>query len=79
MRTLVRVQARLLIFIDMSLLYKEYKDFKYRVEITSKEGIVNFSFAVDGGKHGTWEQYDEYEFTVKELLDILQKNDAGCF
>jgi len=63
----------------MSLLYKEHKDFNYRVEVTNKDGLVKFSFELDGGKFGTWEQYDQYEFTVKELLKILQKNDAGAF
>jgi hypothetical protein len=63
----------------MSLLYKEAKDLKYRVEITVKEEVVNFSFAVDGGKNGTWEQYDEYELTVGELLDVLRNNDECGF
>lgn len=63
----------------MSLLYKEHKDLTYRVDISNKDGLVNFSFELDSGKFGTWEQYDQYEFTVKELLTILQKNDAGAF
>jgi len=57
-----------------SLVYKDHKDLKYQVEITAKDGKVNFAFAVDGGKFGTWEQVDEYEVGVKELLDILQKS-----
>jgi hypothetical protein len=63
----------------MSLLYKESKNLKYRVEITVKEGFVNFSFAADIGKFGTWERYDEYELTVGELLDVLRNNDECGF
>jgi hypothetical protein len=50
-----------------------------RVEITAKNDSVRFSFAADIGKFGTWEQYDEYELTVGELLDVLRNNDECGF
>ncbi len=62
----------------MSLLYKKESDLKYSVELkTSPNGKVVLKFSADAGKFGTDEMLDEYEFTVKELLSILQKHDAG--
>jgi hypothetical protein len=62
----------------MSLLYKKESDLKYSVELkTRPDGSVVLQFSADAGKFGTDETLDEYEFTVKELLSILQKHDAG--
>jgi hypothetical protein len=62
----------------MSLLYKKESDLKYSVELkTGPNGNVVLKFSADAGKFGTDEMLDEYEFTVKELLSILQKHDAG--
>jgi len=62
----------------MSLLYKKESDLKYSVELkTRPDGSVVLKFSADAGKFGTDEMLDEYEFTVKELLSILQKHDAG--
>lgn len=64
----------------MSLLYKDQKDFIYSVDVkTFPDGKVKIQFSCDGGKHGTDELLDEYELTVKELLSILQKHDAGAY
>ena len=64
----------------MSLLYKNSKDFIYSVDVkTFPDGKVKLQFSCDGGKHGTDELLDEFEYTVKELLSILQKHDAGAF
>ena len=64
----------------MSLLYKKESDLKYQVEVkTLPDGKVVLQFSADCGKFGTEEILDEYEFTVKELLSILQKHDAGAF
>jgi hypothetical protein len=57
----------------MSLLYKKESDLKYSVELkTHPDGKVVLKFSADCGKFGTDELFDEYEFTVKELLSILQ-------
>lgn len=62
----------------MSLLYKKESDLEYSVEFeTDPNGNVVLKFSADAGKFGTDEMLDEYEFTVKELLSILQKHDAG--
>ena len=64
----------------MSLLYKDPKDLIYSVDVkTFPDSKVMIRFSCDGGKHGTDELLDEYEFTVKELLSILQKHDAGAY
>ena len=61
----------------MSLLYKKESDLKYQVEVkTYPDGKVVLQFSADCGKFSTDEMLDEYEFTVKELLSILQKHDA---
>jgi hypothetical protein len=62
----------------MSLLYKKESELKYSVDVkTFPEGKVVLQFSADCGKFGTDETLDEYEFSVKELLSILQKHDAG--
>ncbi len=62
----------------MSLLYKKEKDLNYFVDIkTYPDGKVSISFSADCGKFGTTEQLDQFEYTAKELLSILQKHDAG--
>lgn len=64
----------------MSLIYKDPKDIIYSVDVnTFPDGKVAIQFSCDGGKHGTDELLDEYELTVKELLSILQKHDAGAY
>ncbi len=64
----------------MSLLYKKESDLKYQVEVKPfPDGKVALQFSANCGKFGTDEMLDEYEFTVKELLSILQKYDAGAF
>jgi hypothetical protein len=61
----------------MSLLYKKESELKYSVDVkTYPDGKVILQFSADCGKFGTDEMLDEYEFTVKELLSILQKHDA---
>lgn len=61
----------------MSSLYKDSNDFIYSVDIkTLPNGKVKIQFSCDGGKFGTNELLDEYEYTVKELLTILQKEDS---
>jgi len=62
----------------MSLLYKQQKDLKYSVDVkTLSNGNLRLSFSADCGKHGCEESLDEYEFSVKQLLSILQAHDAG--
>jgi hypothetical protein len=62
----------------MSLLYKKESELKYQVEVkTCLNGKVVLKFSANCGKFGTDEILDVYEFTVKELLSILQKNDDG--
>lgn len=62
----------------MSLIYKKLSDLKYSLEVkTYPNGKVVLQFSADCGKFGIDERFDEYEFTVKELLSILQKHDAG--
>ena len=57
----------------MSLLYKDYKDLEYKVDIEKgKDGTINFQFYADCGKHGTWEMQDEFELTAFQLLLLLQ-------
>ena len=57
----------------MSLLYKDPKDIVYSVDISiERNGNIHFQFSCDGGKHGTDELIDEYEFTTLKLLEILQ-------
>ena len=64
----------------MSLLYKDSKDLIYNIDVkTFPDGIVKLQFSADCGKHGTEELLDEFQFTVKELLSILQKYDAGAY
>lgn len=64
----------------MSLLYKKQEDLTYSVECKLLDnGKVHLSFSADCGKFGTDEELDEFEYTVKELLSILQKHDAGWF
>lgn len=61
----------------MSLLYKKEYELKYSVDVKIyPDGKVILQFSADCGKFGTDEMLDEYEFTVKELLSILQKHDA---
>jgi len=61
----------------MSLLYKKESELKYSVDIkTTPDERVILQFSADCGKFGTEEPLAEYEFTVKELLFILHKNDA---
>lgn len=61
----------------MDLLYKDPNDFIYSANFeTTEDGKIKIQFSCDGGKFGTDELIDEYEFTVKELLTILQKHDA---
>lgn len=62
----------------MSLLYKKTEELTLSVEFKANgNGKINIQFSADCGKFGTEEMLDEYEFTVKELLKILQKHDAG--
>lgn len=63
----------------MSLLYEEANQAKYYLNLGKHNDKIVLSFSANIGKHGTIESVDEYEFTVKELLDILQKHDAGGF
>ncbi|PRP68128.1 hypothetical protein [Nonlabens agnitus] len=56
----------------MSLLYKDPQNFKYTVDIEQNDGEVNMVFWSDSGKFGTDEIVDEYHFTPKELLEVLQ-------
>ena len=64
----------------MSLFYKDSKDLIYSVDVkTYPDGKVKLQFSCDGGKYGTDELLDEYEFTIKELLLILQKHDDGAY
>ena len=59
----------------MNLLYKKESDLKYSVEVkTCPDEKVILQFSADCGKFGTDEMLDEYEFTIRELLSILQKN-----
>ena len=61
----------------MSLLYKDPKDFIYSVDVkTFPDGKIKIQFSCDGGKFGTDELLDEYEFTVKEFMCILRKYDS---
>ena len=63
----------------MSLLYKKEHELTYNVTFKNiEDGKIEISFSADCGKFGTEEQLDQYEFTAKELLAILQKHDAGC-
>jgi len=58
--------------------YKKEFELKYFVDVkTCPDGKVIFQFGADCGKFGTDEMLDEYEFTAKELLSILQRHDAG--
>ena len=61
-------------------LYKDPKDFIYSADVkTLPDGKIKIQFSCDGGKHGTDALLDEFEFTVKELLSILKKYDAGLY
>jgi hypothetical protein len=63
-----------------SLLYKNEEEVKHSVDIkTYPDGKLKLLFSADCGKFGTDEPLDEYELTVKELLLILQKHDAGAY
>jgi hypothetical protein len=58
--------------------YKKEFELKYFVDVkTCPDGKVILQFSADCGKFGTEEMLDEYEFTAKELLSILQRHDAG--
>ena len=59
-----------------SMLYKNREDVKYSVDVkTSIDGRINLLFSCDGGKFGTDEILDEYNLSVKELLEILQNGE----
>jgi hypothetical protein len=55
----------------MGILYKEPKDVIVSVEITQKDGLIEFDFTADCGKHATDENLAGYKFTVERLLKIF--------
>lgn len=59
------------------MLYKDNKDIKYRLDVKQSGDTVTLSFSADCGKHGTWESLDEHEFSIRELLTLLQKNEIS--
>ena len=60
----------------MSLLYKDKKDITHKVIVKQDDGRINMLFEANCGKFGTDETLDEYNLTIKELLEILQTHDA---
>ena len=60
-----------------SMLYKKREDVKFSADVkTSIDGRIKLLFTCDGGKFGTDEILDDYDLSVKELLDILQQSDV---
>jgi hypothetical protein len=61
----------------MGILYKEQKDVIVSVEIKQTDGIIEFDFTSDCGKHGTDEALAGYKFTVERLLQIFASIDVS--
>ena len=61
---------------ELSLLYKRSEDMVLKVEIIQNNGVVEFLFEKDCGKHGVFEPIDGYNLTPARLLQILgDRND----
>lgn len=61
----------------MGILYKEQKDVIVSVEIKQTNGIIEFDFTADCGKHGTDENLAGYKFTVERLLQIFARTEVS--
>jgi len=59
----------------MGILYKEQKAVIISVKIKQIDGIIEFDFTADCGKHGTDENLAGYKFTVERLLKIFANLD----
>lgn len=57
-------------------MYKK-KDIIYNVDLIKlKNNLIKLTFSSDCGKFHTEEILDEFEIEIKDLLQILQKNDV---